>query len=235
MSALDRYKNLHVIVGVPSMQTLHTRSALCLQALMNYVLVAKVGDYKTQKARLSNARGSILANLRVDIVRSALEHKASHVLWLDSDQTYPKETLHRLIARDVDVVAANIATKRIPAQPTARRRPVGNEPNSGMPVYTDPDSPPMEKVWRVGTGVMLVKTRVYEKTGLNVFGQPWREDWQKYQGEDWSMCEAIENAGFDIWVDHELSRQVGHLGEYEYTHDVVGEIVRQEVEDVAAA
>ena len=123
MSSLDYMKNLHVVVGVPSTSMLHVRSALCLQALMNYMLVKNVGDYKTQAARLCNTRGSILPNLRVDIVRTALAAKSSHVLWLDSDQTYPKDTLHRLIARDVDVVAANVATKSIPASPTARRAP----------------------------------------------------------------------------------------------------------------
>lgn len=225
MSALDRFKNLHIVVGMPSTGTMHTRSALCLQALMTYFMVAKIGKYNSQVARLCNTRGSILANLRVDIVRAALEQGASHILWVDSDQTFPKETLHRLILREVDVVAANITTKQIPANTTARRKPGPGEPASGVPVYSDPDSPPMEKVWRVGTGLMLVKTKVYKQIGLNVFGQPWREDWQKYQGEDWTMCEAMEAAGFDIWVDHRLSLEVGHLGEYEFTHDVVGTVV----------
>jgi hypothetical protein len=231
--SLDRFKNLHVVVGVPSTGTIHTRSALCIQALMTHFMVARVGQYKSQCARLCNTRGSILANLRVDIVRAALEQDASHILWIDSDQTFPKDTLHRLIQREVDVVAANIATKSIPAKTTARRRPEPGEPNSGMPVFSDPDSPPMQKVWRVGTGLMLVRTKVFRKIGLNVFGQPWREDWQKYQGEDWSMCEAMEAAGFDIWVDHVLSREVGHLGEYEFTHDVVGDIVQAEIKEAA--
>lgn len=229
MSSLDRFKSLDIMVGVPSTSSWNTRFALSLNGLMTYFMTHKIGDFKSQKLRLCNTRGSILPNLRVDIVRDALKHGCSHLLWVDSDQTFPQNTLERLILRDKDVVAANIATKQIPAQPTARRAPKPGEPNSGMPVYTDIGQDYCEKVWRVGTGLMLVKMRVFKKIGVNVFGSPWREDWQKYQGEDWSMCEAMEAAGFDIWVDHGLSQEVGHLGEYEYTHDVVGEIVQEKV------
>jgi len=233
VSTLDRFKSLKVLVGVPSQNTMHARSALCLQAMMIYCMVQKVGDYRTQEVRLCNVRGSILANQRVDIVREALERKYSHLLFADSDQTYPKDMLHKLVLRDVDVVAANVAVKKIPSQPTARRVPLEGEPNSGMPVFTDSESHGLEKVWRVGTGVMLLKMKVFQKIGVNVFGQPWREDWQKYQGEDWSMCEAIEAAGFDIWIDHDLSNQVGHLGEFEFTHEVVGNIIQEQIKEAA--
>jgi len=50
-----------------------------------------------------------------------------------------------------------------------------------------------------------------------------------YQGEDWSLCNALHELGFKIWIDHDLSKEVGHLGEFEYTHDVVGETVIENV------
>lgn len=229
MSSLDHLKNLKVLVGVPSMTMVHARFALCLNAMFNFIQQAKIGSYKSQKVALCNVRGSILANQRVDIVRMALKEGYQYILWIDSDQTFPKSTLHHLIIREVDVVAANIATKSVPASPTARRKPLTGEPNSGMPVFTDPESKGLEEVWRVGTGLMLVKTKVYKDIGVNCFDQPWREDWQKYQGEDWSMCEKIEAAGYKIHVDHDISQVIGHLGEFEYTHAVVGEIAMEAV------
>lgn len=222
MYALDKFRKLKVMVGVPSQSQAHVRSLLCLQAMMNYCLMARIGEYKQQEVRLCNTRGSILPNLRVDVVKQAFAERADKILWIDADQTFPKELLHKLMARNVDVVAANIATKTIPAGPTARRK--SDKFADGLPVYTDEDSTGLEKVWRIGCGVMLVDVKVYKKTGLNVFGQPWREEQQKYQGEDWTMCEAIEKAGFDIYIDHDISQVIGHLGDYEYTHDVVGEI-----------
>ena len=39
------------------------------------------------------------------------------------------------------------------------------------------------------------------------------------------MCEAIQKAGFDIWIDHGLSQVVGHMGDLEFTHDLVGEVL----------
>ena len=162
----------------------------------------------------------------MNIVKEALAAQASHILFVDTDQTFPRDTLHRLLIRDKDVIACNIATKQIPANPTAK----GPSPDGrGSPVYTDPGSPAVQKVWRVGTGIMLVKVRVFEKIGLGCFGITYKPELQDYQGEDWSMCEAMEAAGYDIWVDHRLSDEVKHIGDFEYDHNVVGE--RTLVED----
>jgi hypothetical protein len=54
-----------------------------------------------------------------------------------------------------------------------------------------------------------------------------------YQGEDWNMCEALEKAGVPIYVDHDLSKRIGHVGTFKYTHEVVGQIVREEIKDAA--
>ena len=29
---------------------------------------------------------------------------------------------------------------------------------------------------------------------------------------------ALEKAGYDTFIDHELSRQIGHVGNFQYTH-----------------
>jgi hypothetical protein len=75
---------------------------------------------------------------------------------------------------------------------------------------------------------MLVRMKVFEKLGLNCWEVLWKEEIQDYQGEDWRFCELALEAGFDIWVDHYLSNEIGHIGDYNYGHDVVGEL-QQEV------
>jgi hypothetical protein len=46
------------------------------------------------------------------------------------------------------------------------------------------------------------------------------------------MCETLREKGFKIYVDHDLSKEVGHLGLYEYTHNVVGTLMTAEEKKV---
>jgi hypothetical protein len=161
--------------------------------------------------------------MRWKAVKLALRENFSHVLFIDVDQSFPKDLVHRWVAANVDVIAANVATKRVPSQPTARYAPKADSPPGGEPVYTDDKSKGLEKVWRVGTGVMMVRTSVFRKITEPLFEVKWKEEVSDYQGEDWSMVECFERAGVDIWVDHDVSKLVGHWGKMNYTHALVGE------------
>lgn len=164
----------------------------------------------------------------------ALKQGADYLLWLDSDHTFPRYLLHELLAAKRDIIGINCVTKQIPSSTTARKKPTkDSDPLYGTLVYSDETSPRYEKVWRLGCGVMLVNIEVFRKTGPNIFDMKWRDDVQAYQGEDWTMCDAFEKAGFDIWIDNKLSREVGHVGLLEYNHSLVGELMVPEVEKAA--
>jgi len=212
----------YVVIGVPSGSTWHAQFAMCLMFLMNQMVA------RGMSCSVSNPRGSILPTLRHKAVRFALDQGATHLLFIDSDQTFPKETAEILLSHGKDVVAANIATKQFPSTPTARLRGDGI---AGDPVYTLPKSPRLQRVWRVGTGVMLVKTSVFKRLGPPPwFEVNWVPELESYRGEDWFFCEKLEKAGIPIFVDHGLSAQVGHVGDCEFTHEMVpapAELVRE--------
>lgn len=207
------------LIGFPAMENWKSAFGMCLVNMMTNLMAEKIKGYRTQTFIPMQVKGSILPRGRMGLVKAALEHECTHICFIDTDQTFPKDTLHRLLQHGKDVVGCNIATKQVPASTTARQK---SEEFWGLPVFTDPDSPRLEKVWRLGAGVMLINMRVFQKIGLGVFSIPWIEAIQDYQGEDWSMCEAMEAAGFDIWVDHPLSNEIGHVGDFKYTHDIVG-------------
>lgn len=221
MSSLDKLKELKVMVGIPSTGNWPEPFAMSLVGMMGFVASRQIGDYRAQGVQIASIVGSMLQNSRLDMLKGALGTKSSHLMFVDSDQTFPRDTLHRLIKADKDVVAANIATKRIPAQPTAKKK--GSNPGIGENIYTTPESTGLEQCWRVGTGLILIKRKVLLEIGLNVFCPRWEEKEEKYTGEDWPFMEAIEKAGFDIWIDHDLSKLVGHVGSLIYTHDYVTE------------
>jgi hypothetical protein len=225
MSTLDRFKSINILVGLPSHGDWTAEFGMSLQNAMGYVMAKQIGQFRNQTIIPFHTAGSLLPRGRLKCVKAAQEKKATHLFFADVDQTFPRDTISRLILADKDIIGCNIATKQIPASPTARRK---DGTSYGSLVYTDPDSPPYEKVWRLGCGIMLVKMKVWEILGLNTWEVLWKDELQDYQGEDWRFCELAEAAGIDIWVDHKLSDEIGHIGRFRYTHNEVGEI-RQEV------
>jgi hypothetical protein len=193
---------------------------MCLQNMTSYVQSRALVDGQLHTLIPFQTKGSILPRARLNIVQAARYRKADYILFVDTDQTFPNDTLHRLLKARRDIIACNITTKEIPASPTARDK-------ARKPIYTDPGGPQYERVWRVGCGIMLVRTAVFDKIGLNCWEILWQPELNDYQGEDWRFCELAEAAGYEIWVDHHLSWEVGHLGEYCYKHDVVGEVVKE--------
>lgn len=152
----------------------------------------------------------------MEAVLHAIEVKADYIFMVDSDHKFPRNSLHRLLEHGKDIVAANCVTKTIPTKPTARQKA---ERVDGEMVISHGKTG-IEKVWRVGTGMMLVHMGVFRNIGPAVFDMKWRPDVKTFQGEDWSMCEAMEKAGYDIWVDHDLSNEVTHIGPLHYLHSM---------------
>ena len=215
-------KHFNCVVGVPSGNFWYADFAVDLISLVSNFTKVKVPGYASQELRVVNVKSSILPKNRLELVRAAQAAKATHLLFIDTDHTFPITTVHQLASLHKMVVAANCVTKCIPAQPTGRRKA---EDLQGEIVYTDMDDNSLEQVWRIGTGIMLIDMRVFEKIGNSVWEMKYLPHADTYQGEDWTFCEACEKAGIDLFVDHNLSWHVGHVGNYEFKHDVVGAIV----------
>lgn len=228
--SLEKFKTLKVMLGIPSNGVWFADFGLSLCNMLTYFARVRLGEYKEQTLVTHHVKGSVLPKSRYTVIKSAIAVKASHILFIDADQTFPKDLIHRLLARKVDVVGANIATKQIPANPTARRF---SEKNLGGDlVYTDPNSTGLEEVWRLGCGVLMVSVKALQTLSPGYLSMPYVAEIDDYQGEDWTLCDALRAAGHKIYVDHDVSKEIGHIGYFTFTHEVIGQIVREEVPDV---
>ena len=138
--------------------------------------------------------------------------KADYVLFLDSDMKFKKDTLMKLMKHDLPIVAANYSTKEIAPIPLAEKR---CDDGKYMRVHTSNESSGLEEVAQVGMGIMLIKTKVFE-----IMSEPWfpmTYDGKEIVGEDIYFCrKALEN-GIPIFIDHDVSKGVSHVGNFEYT------------------
>lgn len=168
--------------------------------------------------------GTLIFNQREKLAQSALEEGADYILWIDADMRFPKDTITRLIAHDKPIVGVNATTRSIPVRPTAKNLEIDFEKEVNHWRSVDSKGKTgIERVTSIGCGVMMVKREVFEKTP-----QPWF--WfevlpgDKLLGEDVYFCVKAGDAGFDTWVDHGLSNEIGHVGSYTFSwNDIVEE------------
>lgn len=136
------------------------------------------------------------------------------------------------MAHDVDVVACNVVVKDFAGRMYATNSHIPNP--SGEEQISSVGRSGLEKVRRIGLGIMLTKADVYSRIRFPWFGHRWyrridKNCWlpvrfeDKYSGEvdmadwrtsfeDWWLCERFEEAGIDVQIDHDMSQKVGHRG-----------------------
>jgi len=214
-------KDFRAIVCVPSNGGWESDMAQSLAGMMAH-FTRQIPGYAPQQMQLLSKKGSILPQLRQRAINAAQQAKATHLLFIDSDMTFPADTMHRLVAADRPIVAANCATKMLPSSPTARLK--NDHKTAGDLVYSH-DKRGLQRVWRVGTGIMLIRMSAIAHIPAPHFGITWVDELQDHQGEDWFFCALMEKHGIPIMVDHDLSRNIGHVGRYTYTHDDIATAV----------
>lgn len=132
----------------------------------------------------------------------SLETGCDAVMFVDSDQDGPPDTITRLAAHKVDIVGC------------AYRMRGGDHrlmpgPGTGL----------VREDW-IPSGVMLVRTAVFEKTPYPWFPNIYGKTHLEFQGSDISFCKKAKGlGGFDVWCDHDLSREVGHYAKIRLVYD----------------
>lgn len=220
-SVTQKRSAVKLAIAVPSLGTWRAEFGLAFANMACFMCGSLFEADQDRSIVVLTKKTSMLPRSRHEALADALMQGCTHLLFLDSDQTFPPDICHKLMAHKKPVVAANIALKVMPSFPNAR----GRGPTAfGVPITSDPWKHGLEKVWRVGSGIMLIDLSIMEKIPKPWFEIRWNKDEEQYVGEDWFFCEQVEKAGFDIFIDHDVSRTVGHEGDFTYTHQHIPQI-----------
>lgn len=171
---------------------------------------------------------SSLVENRHMLVSRAFQFEATHMLFWDADIKVPADAIMRLLSHNLPIVAINYAKKNAEAQPTAY---IDTDDYVG-PCYSQDHHTGLQAVTSCGFGFMLIEIDVLQKltTPLFQFTQVGSEG-IKTEGEDQFFCQKARAAGFDIVIDHDLSKECAHLGDWEYTlsHSDIAQAAKQEI------
>lgn len=211
----DSKPDVRLAVCVPSTGTWKSDFGISIVQMLTYMATTLFEADQKRRVDVIDKRSSNLCRVRRECLEDALLKGCTHALFIDSDQSFPHDTAHRLLSHKKEVVAANVALKTVPSFPTARAR--GASPQ-GVPITSDPGKHGLERVWRVGAGVLLVDMELVKRTPKPWFEIRWDAKVGAECGEDWFFIERLQAAGAEVFVDHDLSREVGHVGDFVYGH-----------------
>jgi len=169
---------------------------------------------------LTLGENTYIENQREELAIAAIKSKATHLLWLDDDMRFPPDTLMKLLAHDEAIVGVNYPTRRLPLRPTAFQT-TGLKGGTPARLEDDPDAPLLVPVEALGFGAVLMRTEVFAALEQPWFTHQWDEKIRRWIGEDVQFCLRAADAGFEVLVDTELSREVGHTGMIDYELSLV--------------
>jgi hypothetical protein len=161
--------------------------------------------------------GSVITIARRNLTDIFLKSDFDYAWWIDSDMKFPIDAPIKLLKRNVPLVGANYRRRRFPNPGFTGMM---GQPGSFTELVTDDDSPPMQEVDVLPHGCVMVHRSVYEKMPQPHYLQEFVPELNLEIGEDIFFCRKAKDAGFQVWCDHELSREIAHIGIFHFNYNL---------------
>jgi hypothetical protein len=104
-----------------------------------------------------------------------------------------------------------------------------------VPLTTGEESTGLEKVYRMGFGLMWIQTEIFKSIKSPRFDFTYLPDQGTWRGEDYTFFEHARDLGHDFYVDHDLSKEVYHMGAFGYNPLMVEQMERDQLAKAAEA
>lgn len=151
---------------------------------------------------------SLLPLNRELLLSQAIDEGFTHILWIDDDTKFPHEVADLLLSRDVDYVAVNMCRKKFPISPIAQ--------DFNGDVVESKGKTGIQEVSHAGLGMCMIKLECLKDIPAPRFEVLWLKNQNTYLGEDTYLCEMLKQKGVKLYVDHDASNMVGHIGDFAY-------------------
>lgn len=176
-------------------------------AMMLYLGMSKLNGRLAGFNMLLTAQ-AYLVTARQDHLDMALEGDYTHILYLDDDQTFPHDIIDRMLAHDKPIVTCNYRKKCQEVKfvcADQENQFIDSRGKTGL-----------ERIYSLGMGITLIKLDAIRKIPKPHFCVVYNKASNSFIIEDTFFSNVMNINGVDMWCDHDLSQQVGHMGETEY-------------------
>lgn len=198
------FSQVRLAVCIPARDQMHTATAFHLYNLSQVLTRLDIDN------KLFISPGTLIANQRHELVKSAQEWNATHVLFIDSDIEFTAQHVLNLLEFDEPIVGAAYS-KRIEPFITTAWTEIDNWDSWVNPLQqTDSHI----KIAAMGLGFCLIKIEVFTQLDLPWFQLGFHHN--QYTGEDIEFFRKCSANDIDIWLDVQTTCELGHLGTKSY-------------------
>jgi hypothetical protein len=200
-----------IYIGVASSGHCRTAFAVHLAQLVSYFQSEALAPEVTkQQLTVDCVMSSGIAHNYHQLVLRAREWGATHMLTLEDDMGFSPHVLHMLYRRHQLWVGANYPARSLdPYWFTSLKASKDGR------VYTGPKSTGLERAHYTGFGVTLFDMELFNKLEQPWFLMAWLGD-GNYATQDAWLGEQAAKAGVPVYVDHDVSKLVHHIGDHNF-------------------
>jgi hypothetical protein len=156
-------------------------------------------------------RDQILDKARNKIVENAIKMKCTHLLFLDSDMTFPPTLIDDLLKHNKDIINGLCFLRKPPYRPTLYY----DIDDKGGRCYKG-ELKGLIEVDLTGFACSLINLKIFKN-----IPKPWFE-FKTIDGKEWSedliFCKKAKQSGIKIYVDCDI--KCGHITDYEVKEDM---------------
>lgn len=206
-AVLPRLDKAVVFIGLPHY------GRIPMEFMLSYCdMITRVKPSDNIELLMANCCGSRITSNRNQLVKMAQRKGATHILFIDTDMIWPNDALQRLLTHGRDIVCATTC-KRGDEEGIPIGCAIAQE--GGKPGVVEVRGGLVE-MRLVGSCFMLIRMEVFDKIGLPAYYEPPDAENGDAFGEDITFCKLATAAGYRIWLDYNLSAELGHLGDKVY-------------------
>lgn len=168
---------------------------------------------------------------RQNAVLEAAEGACTHMFFIDDDMVFAMDIIHKMLS-ELNRLTVSGIKKTAMGVNACRKSPQGLfytakavDPllNNEMGFLKSKGMSGVTEVERCGLGAFLIETAVLRDIPAPHFEVLWQDDKKEHAGEDFYFSKKLREHGVRVFVDNDISNQIGHAGEYIYTFDTYRE------------
>ncbi len=156
--------------------------------------------------------------MRVD---DAIKSDCSHMLFLDDDMVFAQDIAHKMISEMNKLTMEGHQKIAMGVNP-CRKSPVDlyytARTLDGNDFLKSKGQSGIVEVSRCGLGVFIVPVDILREIPKPHFEIRWMDDKQEHLGEDFYFIDKLREHGVQVFVDQDISQNIGHAGEFIYSY-----------------